>query len=243
MDLSFFKNLEKSLKNIEMRNLTNGFIEDLSNHLDKLKEKHNNQMMTIKDIEKQYKLTYESSCQLISKRNDILQEYAKKLKDGENLYYVSYKNEFKNTYKIIEFNNKGESNSFFLSKEELPNNISVDKVIRKVNDRFIIDNKKTKEIMDKVEDTAKELLSEQDSKLGKYREENCLYQVVDLSLNGVYLQNKNNNIIFEEVNIPKELEDVIMKDFIIRYKNGTYIFEKELTDNFFKSLEDINKKK
>ena len=37
------------------------------------------------------------------------------------------------------------------------------------------------------------------------REENALYIVVDRSLEGVYLQNLKNRIIFEEKNIPKEL--------------------------------------
>ena len=37
------------------------------------------------------------------------------------------------------------------------------------------------------------------------REENALYIVLDRSLEGVYLQNLKNRIIFEEKNIPKEL--------------------------------------
>ena len=34
----------------------------------------------------------------------------------------------------------------------------------------------------------------------KYREEDCLYQVVELTKNGVYLQNTNNNKVFKETN-------------------------------------------
>lgn len=75
------------------------------------------------------------------------------------------------------------------------------------------------------------------------RQEDCLYQVVDFSIDGVYLQNTNNNIIFEEVNIPDELKNVISNDYILRYKNGKYVFEEELTDEFFKNMVDINKYK
>lgn len=65
------------------------------------------------------------------------------------------------------------------------------------------------------------------------REENCLYQVIDRSLNGVYLQNLSNNKVFEETSIPQEMLDKISNDYILRYINDTYIIEEELTDEFF----------
>ncbi|MBQ3415435.1 MAG: hypothetical protein IJH39_08865 [Clostridia bacterium] len=71
------------------------------------------------------------------------------------------------------------------------------------------------------------------------REENVLYQVVDRGVNGIYLQNTKNNKIFEETNIPKELQDALGNDFILRYKNGEYVFEEQLTDDFFNSLVSI----
>lgn len=72
------------------------------------------------------------------------------------------------------------------------------------------------------------------------KQENCLYQVVDRSLNGVYLQNINSNKVFEETDLPKELLDKIGNDYILRYKDGEYIFEEELTDKF---MERINRDK
>ena len=72
------------------------------------------------------------------------------------------------------------------------------------------------------------------------KEENCLYQVVDRSKDGVYLQNLKNNKVFEETDLPKELLDKISNDYILRYKNGKYIFEEQLTDDFFNDLIDIN---
>ena len=240
MNLGFFKNLENNLKNREVKKEINRFIEELSNNFT---EKTKNKTMNIEDIEKEYKLTYDSSCSLISKRNEILQSYAKGLENEEKLYYISYKNDFNDTYKILEFNNIGEQDSFYLPKEELPKNISVDKVIKKVNNRCIIDEESTKEIIDKIEDSAKGIANKQNDELDKDREEDCLYQVVNLSLHGAYLQNKNNNVIFEEVNIPEDLKNVISNDYILRYKNGTYIFEEKLTDDFFDSLVEINKKK
>ena len=71
------------------------------------------------------------------------------------------------------------------------------------------------------------------------REENCLYQVVDFSKDGVFLKNIKNNKIFEEKNLSKELKDKIGNDYILKYKDGNYIFEEELTDKFFDGLVDI----
>lgn len=74
-------------------------------------------------------------------------------------------------------------------------------------------------------------------------EEDCLYQVVDRGLNGIYLQNTNSGVIFEETNIPEEIRDVLGNDDILRYKNGTYIIEEELTRDFLDSLVDVSEYK
>ncbi len=85
--------------------------------------------------------------------------------------------------------------------------------------------------------------NEKVSELNNHREENCLYQVVDFSSDGVFLQNTNNNAIFEEKNMPKELMDKISNDYILRYKDGNYIFEEELTDDFMNSMVGIQEYK
>ena len=84
-----------------------------------------------------------------------------------------------------------------------------------------------------------QLNNEQNNNLDIYREENCLYQVVDFSSNGVFLQNTNNDKIFEETNISQELLDKIGNDYILRYKDGKYIIEEELTDDFMNSMVGI----
>lgn len=85
--------------------------------------------------------------------------------------------------------------------------------------------------------------NEKVDELNNRREENCLYQVVDFSSDGVFLQNTNNNEVFEEKNMPKELMDKISNDYILRYKDGNYIFEEELTDDFMNSMVGIQEYK
>lgn len=85
--------------------------------------------------------------------------------------------------------------------------------------------------------------NEKVSELNNHREENCLYQVVDFSSDGVFLQNTNNNAIFEEKNMPKELMDKISNDYILRYKDGNYVIEEELTDDFMNSMVGVQEYK
>ena len=55
----------------------------------------------------------------------------------------------------------------------------------------------------------------------------------------VLLLNQLQHIFLLSDYIPKELLDKIGNDYILRYKNGEYIFEEELTDDFFSGLVDI----
>ena len=232
MNLDIFNDLIDKLKESD---LVQNFIEELSNHLENSKEKEKNNIMNINSIEEKYKLNSEYANKLKIERNKILEEQARNFNNDESLYYVSYKNSFNNNYQIIEFNKINENKSFYITGEELPKNISVGKVMRKIDDKYEIDNDITKQIMKKVEDCAEVLANEQNEELKKYRQEGAIYQVVDHSSKGVLLQNKDNNVIFEETNLSEELMDKISNDYILSYKNGEYVYEEELTDDFFQN--------
>ena len=232
MNLDIFNDLIDKLKESD---LVQNFIEELSNHLENSKEKEKNNIMNINSIEEKYKLNSEYANKLKIERNKILEEQARNFNNDESLYYVSYKNSFNNNYQIIEFNKINENKSFYITREELPKNISVGKVMRKIDDKYEIDNDITKQIMKKVEDCAEVLANEQNEELKKYRQEGAIYQVVDHSSKGVFLQNKDNNVIFEETNLSEELMDKISNDYILSYKNGEYVYEEELTDDFFQN--------
>ena len=111
--------------------------------------------------------------------------------------------------------------------------------VRKFADNFI--NELTGHLEDFFEkvDIRKEKQNMQEEKLDNFREEGSLYQVVDLSSKGAFLQNMKTNVIFEETNIPEDLKNVISNDYILRYKDGTYMWEEELTDKFYEGLTDI----
>ena len=78
---------------------------------------------------------------------------------------------------------------------------------------------------------------------GSLKQENCLYQVIEMDVDGAYLQNIDNNCISKETDISKEILNKICNDSVLRFKDGTYIYEEELTKEFYDSLIDIKEYK
>jgi len=75
------------------------------------------------------------------------------------------------------------------------------------------------------------------------KQENCIYQVVEMDVEGAYLQNTENNCISKETDISKEILNKIGNDSVLRFKNGSYIYEEELTKEFYDSLIDVREYK
>lgn len=78
---------------------------------------------------------------------------------------------------------------------------------------------------------------------GTLKQENCLYQVVEMDVDGVYLQNTDNNRISKETDISEEILNKIGNDSILRFKDGSYIYEEKLSNKFYDSLIDIKEYK
>lgn len=76
-------------------------------------------------------------------------------------------------------------------------------------------------------------------KTNSLKQENTIYQVVEIDVDGVYLQNTMNNKISKETDIPKELLKKIGNDTVLKYKDGKYIIEEELTQKFLDNLVGI----
>ena len=75
------------------------------------------------------------------------------------------------------------------------------------------------------------------------KQENCIYQVVEMDVDGAYLQNTENNCISKETDISREILNKIGNDSVLRFKNGSYIYEEELTKEFYDSLIDVREYK
>ena len=79
-----------------------------------------------------------------------------------------------------------------------------------------------------------EKLFDNNIKNNNLKQENCIYQVVEMGTDGAYLQNTSNNKISKETDISKEVLNKIGNDSVLIYKNGKYIVEEELTRQIFR---------
>lgn len=102
-------------------------------------------------------------------------------------------------------------------------------VLKKNNNKYEVDTKITKLIFEKFEEAVKDIAIIQESSLVKYRIEDNLYIVIQNTLHSAYLQDIKTGKIFEEVNFPDNVMNSLCNGAIIRYTNGKYIFEEELT--------------
>ena len=99
--------------------------------------------------------------------------------------------------------------------------------------------KENKFVQDFIKDLTNYLEKEDNSlandsiKIGSLKQENCLYQVVDMATDGAYLQNMSNSRISKETDISKEMLEQIGNDSILRYQKGEYMLEEELTRKIF----------
>ena len=209
-------------------NLVKNFINELTEKLNSLE---NTDLTSIKDIEEEYKLNSDSISSLTNEVKSLLEEYSKNLNDDEKLYYVSYQNTMSNTYQVLEYDNSGKSVSSYISADELPENITVGYILKNENSEFAIDEELTKKFVNEIEKIAENLADEQNSELDNYREEGETYQVVDFSSHGLYLQNTENGSVFEEINLSEELLDKIGNGYVLKYENGEYIIQEDLTAN------------
>lgn len=102
-----------------------------------------------------------------------------------------------------------------------------------------------KELSNYLEKQNSKLLNEEYNRKdnGTLKQENCLYQVVEMDIDGVYLQNVENNSVSKEMDISKEILNKLGNDSVLRFKDGKYIYEEELTKKFYDSLIDIKEYK
>ena len=117
----------------------------------------------------------------------------------------------------------------------------INDIVNKVKESDFVNNfiEELSNHLANVKEKGENQMSNENTNSNEFRKENELYQVVDFSSKGVYLQNMSTNKVFEETNIPQNLKNKIGNDYILRYKNGEYIFEEKLTDDFMNGLIDI----
>lgn len=94
-----------------------------------------------------------------------------------------------------------------------------------------------KDFMKELSETVNEIARRvKDKTQNNLREEECLYYVVDVTKDAVYLQNLNIDVAFKETALPQQIKEEINTDTILRYKDGEYFIEEKLTQEFLENM-------
>lgn len=113
--------------------------------------------------------------------------------------------------------------------QDLPKNTQEGMLLEKNGNKYEIATKTTKIISQKLQEMAEQLANIQEDNLQKYRKEDNLYVVAQKNLHSAYLQDINTYTVFEEVNFPRDVFSLLCNDAVVRYKDGKYIYEEDLT--------------
>jgi len=73
--------------------------------------------------------------------------------------------------------------------------------------------------------------------------EEGLYYVLDGNPDKVYLTKFNSKKVFEANDLPKEIRNTVSEGFVLRYRNGEYTVDEELTEKNFDGLLNIDEYK
>ena len=223
MSLDFFNMKESLEKNETLSKVVEGvteFIEELS---EALQNKNNNDKDIVTQISSDNKLSIASENEIIKVRNEIVSELASNTKEEGTLYFILNKIKGENSYRVWEFNN-GNRTQIEMEKNELPENASVNSVLREENGNLVISKEETDIILNKVRREADKIIEEQNKKIEDYKKEGHTYLVTE-DINGrVFLWDTTEKPKFEieDVNFPEELKNKAKEGNSFIYKNGTY---------------------
>lgn len=254
MNLDLFNNFANEVKE---HSFTLKFIDELTTYLNNAKkdilEKQINQdladFLSTDELISKYKISSTRMEDFFQKCNEILEKYSKTLDNQENIYYVSRNNNIDNKYTayniytINQYSNGRYITDFKLYGKELPENVQKGMIIKNNGNKYEIDSLITNAISKELQKATEDLANIQNSKLQKYRKEDHLYVVIERNLHSAYLQDIDTNVVFEEVNFSDDVFNSLYNDVVVRYKDGEYIVEEEITNEWFDSFISIDEHK
>lgn len=229
MDLNFFKNINNSRDDRE------GFFKDFANMLEKSLSRNDlrsvngeKELSLLQEVQKEHKLITDFRDKMNVERRNILEEYAKETADKGEMYFVYSKNSQDDNKYNLTLCDEGKSNQVIeAEKSELPVGIGVDTVLRKENDKFVIDALGTEEVFKKMQEMVSRVLDEQNQFLKEQRIEGHIYEVGEVEVDRVLLFDITKDDVdgleaVEEVEFPEELLSQVSEGIKVKFENGSY---------------------
>ena len=213
------------------------FIEELSNYLEnnitnnsKILTNHCNWNNLLSDDLTLYdkKIITRFRDEMLKERNSILQNYADNTKEKGEMYYIYNTNENKkNSYNLCSC--RAEKSHEVITKqiEELPEDANLGSVLRKQNDKFVVDTEATKFIEKEINMMIQEKIEEQNQYLDSRRIDGHIYEVGEKYSGRIWLYDLNNSVGegiegIEEIEFPIDLYENAKEGDRFVYKDGEY---------------------
>lgn len=220
MNLNIFKNI---INDIKKDDKVQNFLDELKNTIKNTEEDN---IGILEKIQSGNKVSIGTKNLMELKMDEILKQYAKETVEKGDLYFIVEKYKTDNTYTTYKYE-LDDDNVLKIQENELPQGAMVNTVLRKIDEKYIIDEEATKELENKITEMANELLSGQNDILKEYRKEGHLYRVSENINNCIFLWDITDKpkMEVEEVDFPKELINKATEGAIFEYLNGEYKFK------------------
>lgn len=213
------------------------FIEELSNYLENnisnnskiLTNDYNSNNLLSDDLTLyDNKIITRFRDEMLKARNSILQNYADNTKEKGEMYYIYNTNENKkNSYNLCSC--RAEKSHEVITKqiEELPEDANLGSVLRKQNDKFVVDTEATKFIEKEINMMIQEKIEEQNQYLDSRRIDGHIYEVGEKYSGRIWLYDLNNSVGegiegIEEIEFPIDLYENAKEGDRFVYKDGEY---------------------
>lgn len=229
MDLGFFKDISNNIKENEgIQNFIKELGEFLEQTASKLIQNSNgkNEVGILEEIQSKRNVSVASKNQIRDGIDEILDRHTKETDDRGGLYFVAGKSsKERDTYIIYKYEN-GEDTAINLKQKDLPAKAELNSVLRYENNKYILDEELTQNVINEIKEMADEVLDKQDDKLRDYRKEGHLYMVEEDVNNRIYLWDMTDKPSFtiEEVDFPENLKSQATEGTVFQYIDGEYKF-------------------
>lgn len=205
------------------------FIQELSNYL----ENNITNNSKVEDIayrkdDFENKLTVKYRDKILTEKFKILQNYAKHTKEkGEMLYIYGTSMNEKNGYNVCSCEIEKNHEVITHRKEELPEGSKVGSVLRKQEDKFILDQEATQIIREEINMMISQKIEEQKQYLESLRIDGHTYEVGEKYDGKIWLYDLDNVVGggiegIEEIYFPKDLYENAKEGDLFVYENGEY---------------------
>ena len=224
MNLDFVNDLFNNLKE---NKTTKDFINELSDYLENNKTNIEwNNLLEDDLIINDDKIIAKYKDKMLKERASILQNYAENTKEDGEMYYVyNVSQNDKNSYNISKTDKSHKV--ITIAIDSLPQGVRLGSVLREQGDKFVLDEKATRIVGEKINDMIEKQIKEQNKFLDSKRIDGHIYEVEEKSNGRIWLYDSNNIIDggiegFEEIEFPENLYEVAKKGDKFLYKNRYY---------------------